>query len=358
MSRQSGQRRGKPARHARIRSLLCAKRRSPALSPGWSSCRCRLARLLAYSPVHRAPAERLQYRANLRRTDPEPGEPRRAAAGDFAAAVRLGLPETLHRQVQVLQTSGNTALVRDARTRAASGQQIGAVTSQYAVDRRSLEATASHPSSWSVTNAKGLTISWPIGAEQQNYTGWVDFTQTTTQLKYVRQEQHGGVNTYVYEATVPPTPIKNPQVLQGLPTVTAGERAAGEPARPGWSRRACSRASRGHSRMRPRSRSVTRIRPQAPTGSRRPPGSSSTSTPASSRREGPPSRAGRSSRCFRCSSTATRAVRPAFRRRPPMRRTAVTPSRRSARQCRSWWRPSDSCSSSSPSFSACAGRKA
>jgi Porin PorA len=136
---------------------------------------------------------------------------------DFAAAVRLGLPETLHRQVQVLQTSGNIALVRDARTRAASGQQIGAVTSQFAVDRRSLEATANHPSSWSVTNAKGLTISWPIGAEQQTYTGWVDFTQTTTQLKYVRQEQHGGVNTYVYEASVPPTPIRNRQVLQGLP---------------------------------------------------------------------------------------------------------------------------------------------
>ena len=136
---------------------------------------------------------------------------------DFAAAVRPGLPGTLHRQVQVLQTSGNIALVREARTLAASGRQIGAVTSQFAVDRRSLEATARHPSSWSVTNAKGLTISWPIGAQQRTYTGWVDFTQTTTQLKYVRQEQHGGVNTYVYQASVPPTPIRNRQVLQGLP---------------------------------------------------------------------------------------------------------------------------------------------
>ncbi len=152
--------------------------------------------------------------------------------GNFAAAVRVGLAETLRRQVQVLQTSGNTALVRDARKATASGQQIGAITSQYALDRRSLEATASHPGSWTVTNAKGLTVSWPFGAKQQNYTGWVDYTQTTTQLRYVRQEQHGGVNTYVYQSAVPATLIKNPQVLQGLPmalpvTVIEGAGKAG-----------------------------------------------------------------------------------------------------------------------------------
>ncbi len=138
--------------------------------------------------------------------------------GNFAAAIRLGLPETLKRQVKVVQTAGNTALVRDTRTAATSAQQIGAVTSQYAVDRRSLEATTSHPSSWSVTAASGLTVNWPIGAKQQNYTGWVDFTHTTTQLKYLRQESRGGVNTYVYQANIPATPIKNPQVLRGLPT--------------------------------------------------------------------------------------------------------------------------------------------
>lgn len=152
--------------------------------------------------------------------------------GNFAAAVKLGLAQTLRRQVQVLQTSGNTALVQDARTATASGQQIGAITSQYAVDRRSLEATASHPDSWTVTDAKGLTVNWPFGAKQQNYTGWVDFTQTTTQLRYVRQEQHGGVNTYVYQSAVPATLIKNPQVLRGLPaalpvTVLEGAGKAG-----------------------------------------------------------------------------------------------------------------------------------
>ncbi len=137
--------------------------------------------------------------------------------GDLAGAIKRRLPETVNRHVQVSQTSGNTALVKDTITATTSGQPVGAISSQYALDRRSLEATASHPTDWTVTDAKGLTVSWPIGAKQQNYTGWVPFTETTTQLKYVRQEQHGGVNTYVYQATVPAAPIKNPQVLAALP---------------------------------------------------------------------------------------------------------------------------------------------
>lgn len=137
--------------------------------------------------------------------------------GNFAAAIRTGLPQTIHRQVRVLQTSGNTALVKDASTVTTSGQRIGALTEQYAVDRTSLEATSSHPSGWHVTNAKGLTVSWPIPAAQHNYTGWEHFTQTTATLKYVRQEQHGGISTYVYQASIPPTKIRNSQVLSVLP---------------------------------------------------------------------------------------------------------------------------------------------
>lgn len=137
--------------------------------------------------------------------------------GNLGAAVGHGLPETISREVKVLQTSGDTALVQDTSTVDSAGQRIGELTAKYAVDRHSLEATTSHPSDWSVTNARGLTVNWPVGAGQQNYTGWVSFTQTTTQLRYLRQEQHGGVNTYVYQANLAATPIKNPQVLQSLP---------------------------------------------------------------------------------------------------------------------------------------------
>ena len=68
------------------------------------------------------------------------------------------------------------------------GQTVGMTQANYAVDRKSLEATSDHPSNWTVVPAQGLTVSFPIGSQQQDYTGWVSDTQTTTPLKYVRQE--------------------------------------------------------------------------------------------------------------------------------------------------------------------------
>jgi hypothetical protein len=61
-------------------------------------------------------------------------------------------------------------------------------------------------------------VSWPIGAEQTNYTGWVAETQITTPLTYVREESKGGVNTYVYQAEAGAAPIKDEQVLAALPS--------------------------------------------------------------------------------------------------------------------------------------------
>jgi len=144
-------------------------------------------------------------------------DPAALARGDFAGAIKTGLPVTIRQQVTVLQTAGSTALARDSSTADVTGRRIGGYTVRYAVDRTSLEATTSHPSSWNVIDAHGLTISWPIGAKQQNYTGWDETTHTTTPLKYVRQQQHAGVNTYVYQTTVPLAPIRNAQVLQALP---------------------------------------------------------------------------------------------------------------------------------------------
>lgn len=143
--------------------------------------------------------------------------PAALASGNLAGAIRTGLPATVSENVKVQQTSGNTALVQDTRKLTVGGSTAGQTVSPYALDRQSLEATSSHPGGWSVLPAKGLTVSWPLGAKQQNYTGWVYQTYTTTTLKYVKQVQQGGINTYEYQATVPATPIKNPQLLASLP---------------------------------------------------------------------------------------------------------------------------------------------
>ena len=143
--------------------------------------------------------------------------PAALATGNLAGAIKTGLPATVAETVKVQQTSGNTALVQDTRNIMVAGKTVGQTVSPYALDRQTLEATGSHPSDWSVIPATGLTVSWPLGAKQQNYTGWVYQTYTTTTLKYVTQVQQGGINTYEYRATVPPTPIKNPQLLASLP---------------------------------------------------------------------------------------------------------------------------------------------
>jgi hypothetical protein len=143
--------------------------------------------------------------------------PAALATGNLSAAIRTGLPATLTDHVKVLQTSGNSALVQDTRTITTSGSPVGKTVTNYSLNRQNLMATAGHPSNWSVTPASGITVSWPLGAKQQNYIGWVYLTQTTTPLRYVRQTPQGGINTYEYQATVPPTQIKNPQVLATLP---------------------------------------------------------------------------------------------------------------------------------------------
>jgi len=144
-------------------------------------------------------------------------DPAAFASGNLAGAVKTGLPATLTDHVKVLQTSGNTARIQDTRTVATSGTVISSATWQYAVNRSSLQATSSHPSDWKVTPATGLTVSWPLGAKKQTYTGWFPLTHTTTPLTYVNQAQQGGITTYEYHAAVPPTPIRDRQVLASLP---------------------------------------------------------------------------------------------------------------------------------------------
>ena len=143
--------------------------------------------------------------------------PSALATGNLAGAIKTGLAGTVSETVKVQQTSGNTALIQDTRAITAAGAPVGQTVSPYALDRKSLEPASSHPSSWNVIPAKGLTVSWPLGAKQQNYTGWVFQTGTTTTLRYVKQVQQGGINTYEYQATVPATPITNAQLLASLP---------------------------------------------------------------------------------------------------------------------------------------------
>jgi hypothetical protein len=140
------------------------------------------------------------------------------AGGQLSQAVLRNIPITAQRTVQVVATDGSAAQVRDSRTLAtANGQQLGGTQTTYAVDRKTLEPPSSYPTSWNVTQQQGLTVSWPFGSEKADYTGWVNETQSTTPIKYLREENRKGVDTYVYQANPAAAPIKDPQVLATLP---------------------------------------------------------------------------------------------------------------------------------------------
>lgn len=144
--------------------------------------------------------------------------PQALSTGDLTKALLVNTPVKANRNAKVLAVDGNAAQMQDTRTlTTANGQTIGETQATYAVDRKTLEATPDHPSSWQVTAAQGLTVSWPIGAEKQDYTGWVQETQATTPLKYLRQETKQDLTTYVYQSSSAPAPIMDPQVLKALP---------------------------------------------------------------------------------------------------------------------------------------------
>ena len=152
--------------------------------------------------------------------------PAALATGDFRNALLTNVPVTAERTVQVTATEGNAAQVADVRSLAAGGVQVGRTQASYAVDRTTLEATEP-ASGWTVTPHQGLTVSWPIGAERRDYIAWVNETQTTTTARYQREEERGGVNTYVYEVTAPAAPIRDQQVLATLPPAIPGTVLAG-----------------------------------------------------------------------------------------------------------------------------------
>lgn len=139
------------------------------------------------------------------------------AKGNLAAAIKRDVPMAVERTVKTEKTSGNKALVSDSRTTTAAGNQVEKTDWKYAVNRKTLESTTSHPADWAVIDAQGLTVSWPLDAKKKTYTGWRPETQTTTPLTYTRTETKSGVSTYVYEAHLPPTRITDSQVLASLP---------------------------------------------------------------------------------------------------------------------------------------------
>lgn len=143
--------------------------------------------------------------------------PAALASGDLTNALQRNVPIQATRSVKALATDGNVAEVEDIRVLSAGGQEVGRSDAKYAVDRKSLEAASKRPDNWPVVDHKGLTVSWPIGAKKQDYSGWVNETKSTVPLKYAGEEKRGGLNTYKYTAESQPAPLTDETTLATLP---------------------------------------------------------------------------------------------------------------------------------------------
>jgi Porin PorA len=139
-------------------------------------------------------------------------------SGNFGGVLVANQPVTAQDQVRVLEVSGNAARVENVRTLMTDGQTLGSTTNTYAVNRQSLEPVTNVPTGWDVQQPQGLTVAFPINAQQQEYSAWVPDLQSTTPIRFVREEARGGVNTFVYESNTPPSPIRDQTVLASLPS--------------------------------------------------------------------------------------------------------------------------------------------
>jgi hypothetical protein len=149
--------------------------------------------------------------------------PQALATMDLANLFVRDLPITNSRHVTTEEVKGSKAIVREvAKMIGPGGQELQGSDTWYAIDRKTMEAiskadVAGFKDSDKVRDRKGLVIGFPIGTAKKEYEGWSSDLQTTLKVNYVREEERGGINTYVFESSSPPREIVDPEMLANFP---------------------------------------------------------------------------------------------------------------------------------------------
>jgi hypothetical protein len=153
--------------------------------------------------------------------------PEALATLDLANLFVRELPITLSRHVTTEDVDGGKAIVRELATMIGpGGNELQGSDTCYAIDRKSMRAIAAGSASGmaggdSVTDREGLVIGFPIGTEAKDYEGWSSDYQKVLALKYVGEEERGGINTYMFEAESTPMETKDPEKLALFPSSLA-----------------------------------------------------------------------------------------------------------------------------------------
>jgi hypothetical protein len=142
---------------------------------------------------------------------------------DLANLFLRDVPITNSRHVTTEEVKGNKAIVREvAKMNGPGGQEIQGSDTWYAIDRKTMKAISTADASDlansdKVRDREGLVIGFPIGTAKKEYDGWSSDLQTTLKVNYVREEERGGLDTYVFESSSPPREIVDPEMLANFP---------------------------------------------------------------------------------------------------------------------------------------------
>jgi len=148
------------------------------------------------------------------------------APGSKAPLLLYNLPLRINETVRVLKANGSAAVVDYRTTETAAGKSLPVMDDRYVVNRTTMAPSTSL--SWpGLIATRGLTISFPIGTLQQNYTGWVQDTGRTTPLVFAgtasgvtlgTRSYAFGFQADVFQQKTPAAPITDRQELAALPS--------------------------------------------------------------------------------------------------------------------------------------------
>ena len=139
------------------------------------------------------------------------------ATMDLANIFIRDVPVTIDRRVETLQVDGEKALVLDEAVMSGPAGPLQNATDVYAIDRKTMESIPNFTEDARVTDREGLVVGFPIGTKSSPYSGWNGDTLETNTLSFLQEEEHEGLNTYVFTAASGPDLIKDPVLLSSFP---------------------------------------------------------------------------------------------------------------------------------------------
>ena len=142
---------------------------------------------------------------------------------DLANLFLRDVPITNSRHVTTEEVKGGEAIVREiAKMYGPGDQEIQGSDTWYAIDRKTMKAISKEEASGfnnsdKIRDREGLVIGFPIGTAKKEYDGWSSDIQATAKVSFVREEERGGLKTYVFESSSAPKEIVDPEMLANFP---------------------------------------------------------------------------------------------------------------------------------------------